>query len=67
MIKNYRQIAKSGPRVLWVGAGKSQGGGQSVFCISPIFDKMKIERSVPLTFTDAIPKASDRISISAEG
>lgn len=63
MIKNYRQIAKSGPRVVWVGVGKTQGGTLN---ISPIFDKIKMGKSEPLTFMEDIPMVSDHISISAQ-
>ena len=61
MIRNYREIAKTGSNLSLLAAGKSQGT-----IIGSLFDKMKIARAPLLSFSDTLPGISDSINTAEQ-
>lgn len=61
MIRNYRDIAKTGSNLSLLAAGKSQGT-----IIGCLFDRMKIAKAPLLSFTDTLPGISDSINTAEQ-
>lgn len=61
MIRNYREIAKTGSNLSLLAAGKSQGT-----IIGSLFDRMKIAKAPLLSFTDTLPGISDSINTAEQ-
>lgn len=61
MIRNYREIAKTGSNLSLLAAGKSQGT-----IIGSLFDRMKITKAPLLSFTDTLPGISDSINTAEQ-